>query len=357
MVSASPRPLRAGIIGCGVGRSHIRGYVANGAEVVALAGLDEERCRQAQQEYSIPYVYRDYQDLLARDDLDMVSIAVPNYLHAEIALAALARGLHVCVEKPLAHTVADAERIVNAPRRPDQQLMIMFNWRFRSDSQAMKRYVETGATGRLYYAKAGWMRRSGIPGIGGWFTQKALSGGGPLIDLGVHMLDLSLWLLGYPKAVSVAGATYAEFGPRGRGSFGGRFTTGAGGYEVEDLATAFIRLETGTTLLLEASWASFSHFKDDFYVHLYGADGGAEMNVKEYTEVDTLTFYGEVAGTPVEMKPTVKAGQAHSLGIQEFMDAIREKRPNLSPPEQGLALMQIIDGIYRSAAEGREIQL
>jgi predicted dehydrogenase len=282
---------------------------------------------------------------------------VPNALHAEITLAALEGGLHVCVEKPLAHTVADAARIANAPRRPDQQLMVMFNWRFRSDAQALRRYVDTGALGRIYYAKTGWMRRSGIPGIGGWFTQKAISGGGPLIDLGVHMLDLSLWLLGYPKAVAVSGSTYAEFGPRGRGLWGGRFASGSGGYDVEDLATAFIRLETGTTLLLEASWASFSHFKDDFYVHLYGSEAGAEMNVKEYTEVDTLSYYSEVAGAAAETRPTVTAGHAHSLGIREFVSAIQDNRPNLSPATQGLALMQIIDAIYRSAVEQREIVL
>jgi predicted dehydrogenase len=358
MDSSTTRLLRAGVIGCGVGRSHIRGYVAaNQVEVVALAGLDEARCQAASQEYNIPHVYRDYQDLLARDDLDMVSIAVPNYLHREVTLAALECGLHVCVEKPLAHTVEDAAAIAAAADTSNKQVMVMFNWRFRSDAQALRRYVDTGALGRVYYAKAGWVRRSGIPGIGAWFTQKSLSGGGPLIDLGVHMLDLSLWLLGYPQAVAVTGATYAEFGPRGRGGWSGRFEVGAGGYEVEDLATAFIRLANGTTLLLEASWASHSHFKDDFYVHLFGADGGAEMNVREYTEVDTLTFYHEVAGVPAETRPVVTAGHAHSLGIREFVEAIREGRPNHSPADQGLQLMRIIDGIYRSAASSAEVRL
>lgn len=358
MSATSDRPLRAAVIGCGVGMAHLRGYVANGVDVVALAGLDEARCQTLAAEYDIAHVYRDYQDLLTRGDLDMVSIAVPNYLHAEITLAALARGLHVCVEKPLAHNLADAERIAAAPRRADQQLMVMFNWRYRNDAQTMRRYLDQDGLGRVYYAKAGWVRRSGIPSIGSWFTQKALSGGGPLIDLGVHMLDLSLWLLGYPRAVAVTGATYAEFGTRGRGLWpGSRFDPAVGPYEVEDLATAFIRLETGATLLLEASWASYSHFKDDFYVHLFGTEGGAEMNVREYGEADTLTFYGEVAGAPTEMRPAVTAGHAHSQGIRELVAAIREGRPNHSPVEQGLALMRIIDGIYRSAASGREVLL
>lgn len=358
MTLPTPPALRAGVIGCGVGRSHVGGYVANGVEVVALAGLDEARCQALAAEFNIPHVYRDYADLLARDDLDVISIAVPNFLHAEITLAALGQGLHVCVEKPLAQNLADAERIAAAPRRPDQQLMVMFNWRYRNDAQVMRRHIEGGGIGRVYYAKAGWMRRSGIPGHGSWFTTKTLSGGGPLIDLGVHMLDLSLWLLGYPKAVAVSGATYAEFGPRGRGGWGGsRFSVEQGGYEVEDLATAFIRLETGATLLLETSWASFSHFRDDFYVHLLGSEGGAEMNVTEYAERDTLTLYGEVAGAATEMRPVVTAGHAHSQGLREFVAAIQEGRPNQSPVEQGLALMRLIDAIYRSAASGREVTL
>lgn len=350
--------LRAGVIGCGIGRTHIQGYIANDVQVVALAGLDTARCATVAAEFSIPHVYRNYADLLARDDLDVVSVSVPNYLHAEVAIAAIERGLHVCVEKPLAHTVADAQRIADAARTCDQLVMVMFNWRFRDDAQALRRHIVTGALGPIYYAKAGWLRRSGIPGIGGWFTQKTMSGGGPLIDLGVHMLDLGLWLMDYPRAIAVSGATYAQFGPRGRGGWDvPHFAVGPGGFEVEDLATAFIRLENGATLLLEASWAGYSHYKDDFYVHLFGSEGGAEINVKERIEVDTLSLYSDVAGRPAEIRPLVKAGHAHTLGIREFVTAVREGRPSVAPPDQGVALMRIIEAIYHSAAEGCEVRL
>lgn len=353
------RPLRAGVIGCGVGRSHIMGYRAAGVDVVALAGLDAGRCADVAAEFNIPFVYGEYQTLLARDDLDVVSVAVPNYLHAEVVLAALERGLDVCIEKPLAHNLADAERIAAAARTSRGQVMVMFNWRLRADAQALKRYLNAGALGRVYYAKAGWLRRSGIPGIGAWFTQKAMSGGGPLIDLGVHMLDLSMWLLDYPQAVAVSGAAYAEFGPRGRGTWVGRPVSGgeSGRYDVEDLAAAFIRLAGGVTLYLEASWAAYGQHKDDFYVHLFGSEGGGQINVQQYAEVDTLTVYTDMAGAGAEIHPTVTAGVSHVVGIEEFVGMVRDGRPNPAPPEQGVALMRIIDGIYRSAAEGREVTL
>ncbi len=353
------RALRAGVIGCGVGRSHIQGYRAAGVEIVALAGLDAGRCAAVAEEFSIPFIYGEYENLLARDDLDMVSVAVPNYLHADVVLAALERGLDVCVEKPLAHNLADAERIAAAAQNSRGQVMVMFNWRLRADAQALKRYLANGTLGRVYYAKAGWLRRSGIPGIGGWFTEKTKSGGGPLVDLGVHMLDLSMWLLDYPQAVAVSGATYAEFGPRGRGTWPGRpvWAGSGGGYDVEDLAAAFIRLADGVTLYLEASWAAYGQHKDDFYVHLFGSEGGGQINVRQYAEVDTLTVYTDMAGAGAEIHPTVMAGMSHVVGIEEFVAMVQGEKPNPAPPEQGVALMRIIDGIYRSAAEGREVSL
>ena len=350
--------LRAGVIGCGVGRSHIQGYRAAGVEVVALAGLDAARCAKVAGEFNIPFIYGEYENLLARDDLDMVSVCVPNYLHADVVLAALERGFNVCVEKPLAHNLADAERIAAAAKTASGQVMVMFNWRLRADAQALKRYLALGTLGRVYYARAGWLRRNGIPGIGGWFTQKAMSGGGPLIDLGVHMLDLSLWLLDYPQAVAVSGATYAEFGPRGRGTWQGWRLGGSGDtYDVEDLAAAFIRLADGVTLYLEASWAAYGEHKDDFYVHLFGSEGGGQINVREYADVGTLTVYTDMAGAGAEIHPTVTAGMSHVVGIEEFVAMVQGEKPNPAPPAHGVALMRIIDGIYRSAAEGREVSL
>jgi len=271
--------LKIGVIGCGVGRFHLAGYSKlPNVEIAALAGLDEARCRQLAAEYGIPRRFKDYRDLLALPEIEAVSVCVPNSLHAPVATAAFAAGKHVLCEKPLAATVAEGEAIVQAARQARRKLMVSFNYRFRGDSQTLKRHVAAGGLGEVYYVKAGWLRRSGIPGIGSWFTCQAQAGGGPLIDLGVHVLDLALWFLDYPEIVAVSGATYAKFGPRGKGFWGGdRFPSGTAGCDVEDLATAFVRLAGGATMAVETSWASYTSAGDDYHVHLFGDEGGAEL--------------------------------------------------------------------------------
>ena len=147
----------------------------------------------------------------------MISIATPTALHAPVALAALAAGVHVLSEKPLAESVERAAAMVAAAKANDRVLDVSFNHRRRGDVKMLKKVIDDGLLGEIYYAKAGWLRRSGIPGLGTWFTQKSLAGGGPLMDIGVHMLDMALHLMGEPTAEAVSAATYAEFGPRGRG--------------------------------------------------------------------------------------------------------------------------------------------
>src|SRR5215211_7838663 len=210
--------VRVGVIGCGIGLFHIEGYEQEPrVKVVALAGLDEERCASLVQKFNIPLRYRDYQDLLDNPDIDAVSVCVPNFLHAEVAIAALRAGKHVPVEKPLARTAAEGEEILRVANDVDRIVGIVFNKRHRADFEYVGELARSGYFGEIYYAKAYWMRRSGIPGLGSWFTKKELAGGGPLIDLGVHMIDAALYLMGDPEVQSVSCATYAELGPRGRG--------------------------------------------------------------------------------------------------------------------------------------------
>jgi len=344
-------------------------------EVAALAGLDEARCRQLAAEYGIPRLFTDYRDLLALPEIDAVSVCVPNSLHAPVATAAFAAGKHVLCEKPLAATVAEGEAIVQAARRARRKLMVSFNYRFRGDSQTLKRHIDAGGLGEVYYVKAGWLRRSGIPGIGSWFTCQAQAGGGPLIDLGVHVLDLALWFLGYPRVVAVSGATYAKFGPRGKGFWGGdeapsrltyrnggrdgasRFPPGTAGCDVEDLATAFVRLAGGATMAVETSWASYTSASDDYHVHLFGDEGGAELNVRNYTQKDTLRFFGELAGVPTETRPLYPEIGSHEAAIRHFVECLVEDREPAASGEQGLAVLRLIAAIYQSAATGREVVL
>src|SRR4028118_1736592 len=264
----------------GASHPYRRGEVPGGG-AVAAAGREGERLLELGGLYGVPNLYRSWEDLVAREDLDVVSIGAPNHLHAPIAIAALRGGRHVLCEKPLARTGVEAESIVRAAREGDRAVHIAFTQRERGDVQALKRHVEEGNLGRIYHAKATWMRRNGIPGMGGWFTSKEMAGGGPLIDLGVHMVDMALFLMGNPEVESVSCATYAELGPQGRGGWIGKgLMTGDRPYEVEDLATAFIRLSGGATLSLETGWAVYRESSGDFGVTLYGTDGGPRRRAK-----------------------------------------------------------------------------
>ena len=165
--------LRVGIIGAGVGRAHAEGYAAlPRVELAAIAGLDDARVQELATKYHVPRTYREYTDLLAQPDIDAVSIAVPNALHAPVTIAALQAGKHVLVEKPLARSAAEGQAMLDAAKVANKILMISFNHRQRSDVQWLRQYVEAGGLGRIYYAKAYWMRRKGIPGLGSWFVNK-----------------------------------------------------------------------------------------------------------------------------------------------------------------------------------------
>lgn len=349
--------LRVGVVGLGwAGNRHLEGYAAlPGVEITALAGLEADRLAELGREFDIPHLYSDYEELVARDDLDVVSVCTPNHLHEPITVAALGRGKHVLCEKPLARDTAEAERMVRAAVDADRVLHVAFNHRQRGDVQVLKRFVDDEHMGRLYHVKATWMRRTGIPGMGSWFTSRHMAGGGPLIDLGVHVLDIALYLLGEPEVKAVSAATYAELGPRGRG-FSGTKKTGVGSaYEVEDLATAFLRLADGGTLNLEASWAVYGGASDDFGVTLYGTTGGAEINVRNYSWRDTLKIYTDTGGVPAILSPEVPKGEGHMAVVRNFVEAVRAEDVDHAPALAGLRRVRVIDACYRSALEGREL--
>lgn len=353
----NPQPVKVGIIGLGwAGQAHLESYLrcAN-VEIAGIADMREAVLKDLAQRFPIRQTYTEYEDLLADDSISVISIATPNYLHAPIAIKALESGKHVLCEKPMAITSEEGARMVQAALANNRVLEIAFNHRRRGDVEVLKRHIDQGALGRIYHAKASWMRRRGIPGFGGWFTTKALSGGGPLIDLGVHSLDMALYLMGEPEITAVSAMTYAEFGPKGRGS---RSEISEGSYDVEDMATAFIRLKDGGTLLLEASWASNGRAWDDYGVALYGSDGGAEIAVKNYSWEDTLRIYTDIGGVPAEAAPRVHRGEGHLAVVREFLAVIASGADwHLHAGQEGLRRTQIIEACYQSAREGREIVL
>ncbi len=353
--------LRVGVVGLGwAGETHVQSYLqVPNVEVVALAGLEADRLASLGATYKVPHMYEDYRELVVRDDLDAISVCAPNYLHAPIAIAALKSGKHVLCEKPLARTGAEAEEIVQAAVEAQRVLQVAFNHRHRGDIQVLKHYIETGGLGRLYHIKASWMRRSGIPTVGSWFTSKQMAGGGPLIDLGVHVLDLALYLLDEPQVAGVSAAAYAELGPRGRGARRTGSTKMVVGsvFEVEDLATAFMRLADGGTLLLEASWAVYGSAGNDFGVTLFGTEGGAEIKVKNYNWEDTLRIYTDVAGVPADVHPRLAPPEGHLAVVRNFVEAIRSGDWSAHVGREGLHRTRIIDACYTSAVEGREVVL
>lgn len=351
--------LRVGVVGAGVGQLHLMGYQQlPEVDLVALCDADPVRLQEIGDRYKVPLRFTDYRELFASGKVDAVSIALPNSLHAPVSIAALEAGLHVLCEKPLAENMAAGQKIVDAVAGAPGKFMICFNRRYRPDVRWIKQAIDSGQLGQIYQVKAGWVRETGIPARTGWFTSKQMAGGGPLIDLGVHMLDMVLWLLDYPQPLTVSGEVQANFGPRSQKIW---HTPGSKllSYEVEDSATAFIRLKNDINLTLETSWASHARpGMDDIYVTLLGTAGTVELYIKNYASEGTLTLYTEINGVPVTTHPHVTGESVdHLYAVAEFARCIHQDLPPTASAEQGLVIMQIIDAIYRSAEARREIVL
>jgi predicted dehydrogenase len=355
--------LRVGVVGLGyAGRTALEAFAElPDVEVVALAGLEKDRLAELGDRFGIPHRYERWEDLLKAEGLDAVSVATPTQLHAPITLAALEAGLHVLCEKPLARTVAEGTAMVKAATEAGRVLKVVFNHRERGDVAVLKHQIDEGLLGRIYYAKAHWMRRNGIPGMGGWFTNRELSGGGPLIDLGVHILDMALHLLDEPQVETVSASTFAELGPRGRG--GGlshtlaTMTALGSAFEVEDLATAYLRLEGGGALQLEVSWATYRAPGDNFGIELFGTEGGAKIEVQNYSGVDTLRIFTDVGGVPAEVRPATGPGLGHRAVVSEFVATVLSGDWAAHNGSDALRRTQVIDACYASAQARREVVL
>lgn len=350
----STKKWKIGIVGAGgISEAHLEAIKDEPrAEVVAIADVSREVASNRAARHTIPQIYTDYRELLKNPDVNAVVICVPNYLHAETAMEALAAGKHTLCEKPMAMNVAQAEEMIQAAGQAGKILMVAQNNRFRSDAQYVKNLLMEGKLGHVYHAKTGWVRRNGIPGWGSWFTQKELAGGGPLIDIGVHMLDLTLWLLGHPKPVSVLGQTYAQFGPdkKGLSEWGRRDEKGT--FDVEDMAVAMITFENGLTLTLDASWASHIE-KENVFLNLYGQAGGTSLNLME----DRLTLYQDWNGTAATTEIVPKREKERVKLFQNFIDSLEGSATPLCTPEQALYINRLIEAIYASAAMGEAIRL
>lgn len=350
------KKIRIGLIGAGnIGNVHLQefGKLKDQCEFTAITDAYLPLAGQRAAQYGIPVVASSPEELIMREDVDAVIVAVPNQAHAPLTIFALEQGKHVLVEKPMGLNAAAAKEIVRAQQRTGLTVMVAHQMRWEWLPLQVKQQVEQGKLGRIYTAKASYVRRKGIPGWGTWFTQQAQSGGGPLIDIGVHMLDLTFFLMGEPKPVSVYGAAYAEFGPRkkGIGTWGKPDWNGT--YDVEDLATAIIKMEDGSTLTLDVSWAVHTDTDDMPFVKLMGTEGGAVLRGSEGK------FLTEQFDQPMEAALSEPAGDEGGRVrlSRHFLECVREGKQPWTSAETGLRSNLIIDAIYESSRTGNEVKL
>ncbi len=342
--------LKFGMIGVGkiCQGCHLPAYEklekSNDVKVVALCDIDEQRLKEVGQRFPDAKLYTSYREMIENEELDAVDICTPNNIHSEAAVFALEHGVHVMCEKPDAVSVAEAEKMKNAAEESGKTLMVMRNNRYRPSTKFLKQYIAEGKMGEIYAGRCGWIRRRGIPGWGGWFTDKAQAGGGPLIDLGVHIIDLSMYLMGNAKPVTVSGCTYLKF-PH----------TSYSKIDVEDLAMGFIRFDNGACLQIEFSWAS-NIPGDQMFVELRGTKAGSRMSGLDRK----FEIFTEECGVGTYLRPEIDDFQGvphHEGNIRHFVDVINGKAEPDFTPEQGLNMVKILEALYKSAELGHEIQL
>lgn len=360
---APDRPLRAAVVGLGwAGQQHMKAYAElPGVELVAIAGKERELGMTLCDEFGVPLLVDDWTDLLADTELDVLSVALPTYLHAPVAIAALERGVHVLTEKPMARSADEAAGMVEAARAAGRVLDVAFNHRRRGDIEALRDLIAGGEIGTPYHARASWMRRQGIPKLGSWFTNREMAGGGALLDIGVHVLDYALFALGEPDVRSVSAVTHAALGSRGLGG-SDRETAlqGSSGFEVEDMAAAFVRFGDGGVLMLETSWAAFRDPVDLMDITVFGSDGGAELSIVGATarEAAEIQVFRDQAGRAADYRVPTKPGRGHIKVVDDFIAAVRAPDQwGTHDGSRALVRARIIDACYRSAAAGHEVPL
>jgi predicted dehydrogenase len=348
--------IKVGVIGVGsISDSHLQSYKGNSqVELVAVCDLNEERARMKAERYGATRIYTDYHELLADPDVEAVSICTWNHSHAEISIAALRAGKHVLVEKPLCTSVEEAKKVQQAVEETGRILQVGFVRRYDANARMIRGFVEGGEFGEIYYAKASCLRRLGNPG--GWFADVERSGGGPLIDLGVHVIDLCWFLMGRPKVVSVSGNTYNRLGNRSNVKNLSFYQ--AADYDptkntVEDLANALIRFENGASLMVDVSFTLHAK-KDEISVKLFGEKGGFEVEPEVLMVTERHDTILNV--TPQTDQKSFDFVGAFQREIDHFIECVQTGRKPLSPVEDGVEMMKMLCGVYESARTGREVR-
>lgn len=346
-------PIRFGIIGAGqISHSGAAGINSHPqAKVVAAQDLSAERLKTLCDKSDIAKAYTDSAELFADPEVDAVYIAVPNRFHVPLTIQALEAGKHVILEKPFAMNYAEAQQAAEVAKKTGKVLTLGMNMRFVAAAQKMKTLIEKGELGEIYHAKTSWLRRAGIPRLGTWFGNRELAGAGCLGDIGVHALDVCLYLLGNFDAVTVSGSTYTKFGNRGLGEGGwGQSDRTDIAFDVDDFASGFIRLSNGCSVTLDVSWAAHSEEGNRAEVELYGTEAGAHaMASKIFRPVE--------GGYQILQNPEAEVRFPHYDRFHNFINHLLGTEELCVTVEQALKVQRILDALAESSACGREVQL
>ncbi|MCW4013194.1 MAG: Gfo/Idh/MocA family oxidoreductase [Candidatus Bathyarchaeota archaeon] len=342
--------VKIGLLGCGdIAWYHMRQIQAHDDAVLsAVYNRGRERLEKlgAAAGLTDDSLFTDVDRMFAEAELDAVVNCLPNRLHSTVSVAAFNAGLHVLCEKPMATSLSEAKAMVDAARKNKRKLLIGLTKRFQGDSIAAKQLVMNGTLGDVYYSKAGWMRRNGIPGWGSWFTRRELAGAGPIYDIGVHALDLTCWLGGNFDVDQVLASSYAEFGPEKRGYGDWGTVNESGYYDVEDLASAFIKMKDGSTVAFEVSWAA-NVPSSEFSVMVLGDKAGLDMS-----KLMIHSTNGSEVNAPLEYKET----DSYWEEMSHFIDCIVNDREPVTKPDEMLGLQRMLDMILLSARENRVVK-
>lgn len=343
---------------------HAAGFKQGGGEIVAVADVAPGAAAAAAEKYDIAQSFESVEEMLENSGCDAVSIIVPNKFHAPLAIQCMQAGKHVFCEKPPALSAEEVEEMIGVSQATGKRLMFNFNNRARPESREMMKFISAGDAGTINSAQAKWIRRTGIPGFGGWFTTKALSGGGPLIDL-LHMVDLAMYFMGYPEPAHVMGQTFDTFitdkGFKGPWGIPDRED---GVTDVEAAAHGFVSFKTGQVLSLQVSWAEMIK-REEVSVVFQGTQAGGKVerlfgtDGLDETAIDTCELYVQEDGKSVDR--TVVVEECEDMGrinsAANFVEAIDGKAEPLNTPDQALSLMKVIDAIYQSAQSGQPVSL
>ncbi len=353
------KELKIGIIGAGgiSQASHIPNLgKIKGVKVECISDVNKEKLNYVSDKFDIPKKFIDWEKMLD-EDIDAVVISSPNFYHSIQAIKSMEKGKHVLCEKPICLTVKEAEEIFETVEKTKKIFMGAFPRRFLGETVILKKLINEGYFGEIYYIKASYLRKRGIPGLGSWFTNKKLAGGGPIMDVGVHMIDMVVYLAGLTEPKMVFGAIFEKFKDKAIDGGWPPIDTRVGDknigkMEVEDLGSGFVKFSNDAVLFVEASWAGNS--ETGLKASLFGTKAGAQLP-DPLNSANPVRIYSEINGIITDLIPEIPKVDVYYEEVKHFIDCIKENKQPITKKEEIICVVKIIEGIYKSAESGQII--